>query len=90
MCATAKPNAPALIEPGGVELTFARLQNCIEAIAQAVISAQINSDEVVALVSPGGAGLLVSFLGQTTGSRRGICVRLSHIACNISLPDTMA
>ncbi len=61
--AVATPDALAVIEPGGARLTFADLQNRIDAIAYAVARAGIKRDDVVALVLPDGVGLLASFLG---------------------------
>src|SRR5712692_7256362 len=61
--AAVTPDALALIEPERESLTFARLQNRIQAVADAVTGAGVRREDVVALVLPDGAGLITSFLG---------------------------
>lgn len=70
--AAATPDAPALIEPGRESVTFAGLRNRIKAAAQAVIQAGLTSEDVVALVLPGGVNWMPGFLGAASVARCAI------------------
>ena len=61
--AAAVPQAVALVEPNGDKLTFAALQNRINAIAHGVTQAGIARTDVVALILPDGVRLMTNFLG---------------------------
>ena len=61
--AAGRPDAAALIEPGGGTLTFTALERRIRAVAHAVTVAGVQRGDVVALVLPDGAGLIATFLG---------------------------
>ncbi len=57
------PDAIALVEPGGARQSYEALQRRAKTVAHAVASAGIARDDVVAVILPDGAELMVSFLG---------------------------
>ncbi|HVO98345.1 MAG TPA: AMP-binding protein [Bryobacteraceae bacterium] len=85
--AAVSPDAVALVEPGGPSITFADLENRIDAIARVLRNAQIGRSDVVAAILPDGAGLMAGFLGVASTATCAIlnpALRRAEIACALA------
>ena len=61
------PEAPAILAPGRVPLTYSRLWVHIDAVVQALQSGESRNDRI-ALVLPNGPEMAVSLLAVTAGA----------------------